>query len=80
MAAGSRVRVLCDLDGKYLRGSKQVCQGRTVYVGTGVALLSREELFSAEPSSLRSVPPFMLSLFNSPYKFLQNCLYIANSF
>ena len=55
MQAGSRVQVLADLDGKCLRGFTQVYQGRKVYVGTGVTCVSREDLFCAESSILRSV-------------------------
>jgi len=44
---------MADLDGKCLRGTTQVYQGRKLYVGTGVALVSREDLFCSEPSTLR---------------------------
>ncbi|KAK7109720.1 tRNA (cytosine(72)-C(5))-methyltransferase NSUN6-like [Littorina saxatilis] len=55
MQAGSKVQVMCDLDGKCLRGFTQPYQGKKLYVGTGVALVSREEVFCADPSTLRGV-------------------------
>ncbi|XP_076461980.1 tRNA (cytosine(72)-C(5))-methyltransferase NSUN6-like isoform X2 [Babylonia areolata] len=55
MQPGSRVRVMADLDGKCLRGFTQTYQGRKLYIGTGTALVSREEVFCADASTLRGV-------------------------
>lgn len=54
MQVGSRVAVLADLDGKCLKGLTQVYNGRKLYVGTGVAQISREDLFCVKASSLQS--------------------------
>jgi hypothetical protein len=53
MQAGSRVAVYADLDGKCLRGLTQRYQGNKLYVGTGVAQISRDDLFCVQAASLK---------------------------
>ncbi|KAL8609413.1 hypothetical protein ACOMHN_019902 [Nucella lapillus] len=55
MQPGCRVRVMADLDGKCLRGYTHAYQGRKLYVGTGTALVSREDIFCVEASTLSGV-------------------------
>jgi len=47
LAPGDRVAVVADVAGTCLRGSKQF-QGETVFVGNGVARVSRDDLFKTD--------------------------------
>lgn len=42
--------VVCDLDGKCLRGSTDY-DGQVVHVGNGIAKLNRQDLFGSNPST-----------------------------
>ena len=48
MEAGDRVSVYADVDGTCRKGLLKPFDGRVVYVGNGVAEMSRSELFSSD--------------------------------
>ncbi|KAI9207085.1 putative methyltransferase NSUN6-like protein [Polychytrium aggregatum] len=52
MKRGDRVAVYVDLDGACLRGQKERYHGRKVFIGNGIALQGREDIYIYTPKEL----------------------------
>ena len=50
LQCGDTVSVVCDLDGKCLRGSTEY-NGQILHVGNGIARFSRQNLFGSNPNT-----------------------------
>ena len=61
LQTGDMVSVFADMEGKCRRGLATDYEAQTLYVGNGVAELSRTQLFGSE-SKNRSVPPLGMLL------------------
>ncbi|KAI9097058.1 S-adenosyl-L-methionine-dependent methyltransferase [Phlyctochytrium arcticum] len=53
MKKGNRVAVFVDLEGKCLRGQSKVFSGQKLFIGNGIALLGREDLYKCAAKELR---------------------------